>query len=542
MLSASSSNASESSHSKCEKKSASFFPANVKAATFRKERKHFANEEKEFKLADGFDYHKANLLNKNPKPQKINPQRDQANWVKIENSHVEAKKRHALNQIIVAMGECARFDIGNMMPKYRIMIASDGTEYPISKQIPGYQDFYDVSVEIDKREHPQPEDFYQGQGRAAFFNWGNYENDFHFGNAALNQDNYFVVYDHDQKFGTVTIPLRMEFNEIDNKYVTYDLSTHKNIGKQFIKPVYDAQSKLTGYCLRGTKMHFMGESRTSDYQILPEVHYFVPTCWDYNKTNKLKEYSRFLAKHRVFLNEKHLSAFKSFVTQNIKAALLDIHIENPAHCNMIKELMLKRFPAFLQDESFQKYLAENRIAAMKAIMYEMYEFLKDNKHYCYDTPEMQQAQWQAMCADTVKQFSELLKACKQAEISQEELTDLQQFSGNLQLKTVYDFYHHQGMTYNAVAIMQQYSQRSPSSNSNQDSTAMMTQAMQNSTVPKQEPSEPAPEEQAEPEPMVVTLPRLQSISGHKRQREEEVTVPPSENQDNSAKRRKVGVT
>lgn len=443
-----------------EKKEARFFPTPISSSPdypFIKPCTKFHDDEKSHPPSDGGTHHTVSILGKKPKTDRPpNLRRDNKRWFKVKQKTAETPEYQNNSQALaVAFGEISRFLIGTSQPKYRIARERDGTSYIVSEEIKGFTSFRDhlSKARAESKTQDTSHRFIEETGRGVFYKYYCLEDDFHANNAAINDKEQFVAFDHDLILG----PLSMkEFlsqprknktcrhgaeqtcsvddkncRQFANKKINYNITGYEHVGSYYDGP-------HSTFTLNEESATFCGFANPQDYATLPRVRYFVPTNWFFNDE---PIYAAWLAAHPQFLNEKHFSAIQAFVTQDIQIELLDIHLSNTEHRQFAKAALLSRFDSFLSDPLLQNYLANHRADILTTVQYELQQSLNNNKHYCHSDKPSANSQWEQLCSSTLKHFENLLARCNQAPLSSAERAKITLCAVSIHENTETNLYH-----------------------------------------------------------------------------------------------------
>lgn len=426
-------------------------PATSLAYAFIKKDVHFSNGV-EVKVDDGYEYHRLFQCKKIPKESKPNSHRNQKEWLMNHNTCTNPDKVDRQNATIVLMGEIYRFEIGVTQPKYRIVKNNDRS-FPITEIVEGYQSFFDYACQNLTKTTYANNQYLHGLGRVSFNKWLYLENDYQFKNMCLNKDNYFVGIDHDRSLAPLVLKFKTAY-ETDHlkKYLfrNYDSSV-KHLSRE-------KKDKLT-WLIKDKNMTDMGDIHLDDYQYFPLITHYLATNWQFEAA---QNYSKFLCAHPTFLNEKHFSALKSTVTQFIKRELIQLHIAHEQDQKEITELVTNRMAEMqnilTKSTDFIRYFIENGMDALHLILYEVQQFLMENKHYRYTEPDHQNTQWKKITENIIQEYNALHQLITGFELEEHQKETLLTAAEGIAkqdkqvLERVNTAYSKQGMQYDAERI------------------------------------------------------------------------------------------
>lgn len=416
-----------------------FFP--ISAQSFMEDRKSFKKDEEKLQLSDGSKDHAATVLQHS---------RDNSRWVKVKNNYVQPNKKPYINAIIIAAGESLRL-FGSMYPRYRIVKESDkpDEQFPICEEISGFKDYFDVLNEKkDTKTPPKDEDVLEGMGRGVTLNaiWS--ESDFHFGNGCRNSVNYFIIFDHDHKFGFVTESLMTDYNKIP-KLVKYDISTYPQIEAKQKHKLVKKDGYLYGYLIKNLPTSHMGTLTTQDYASLPEIQGFLPCAWQFKDVPAL---SKFVRDHARFVGEKHFTNAYLFVSLKMHFFIWDKVVFHEMHCAMMKQHVEKQFDATLKDGSFNGYLKQYRNRLLNIFYFEVDDWLQHNEDYRYKTESDAIKQRNKILNELIERFNQLLNLCALSPFLPEEVRNFMQFAQCMDFQMVGLFYEEQLQPYRASLV------------------------------------------------------------------------------------------
>jgi hypothetical protein len=271
-------------------------------------------------------------------------------------------------RIIVLSGEL--FRLGDRhQTKYRIY-ADEKNQFPISKEIPNAEKFFEYFEKnifptwnkVNRHFNYNP--IFEGMGRSFLRKFFYYDHDFHTDNALMGKDNYFYAIDHDWCFVNVT----------GNMHVTSGFKTTFTDEKGINQ-------------VRHIPREYNDIFHVEDYDNLPLIQHRNMGAWfcDAKNAEAFYYYAKAFYNSSQFLNEKHFSTIFFLVTQDFQKYLVNYHIEhNEDKKNLLLELekVFTKMPEILkQSSAFLDYLRENRMAAMQAVLFELYDFFIENRHY-----------------------------------------------------------------------------------------------------------------------------------------------------------------
>lgn len=395
---------------------------------FNKSTSQFESNEQELKLHS--QYHTAVKITKKVKSN--TSQNYSIPWIKISKSIASKEYQPRLNRLIVLTGELFRL-LDRHLPKYRLY-SDNKTEFVISKEVLNSKEFYDF---FNNKIGPYQAIFkaapvLEGMGRGFFAKYFYLDNDFHSSNALVDKNNYFFAIDHDWAW----VPISWSFHR-NHRYT------------------FDSQSFLRRY---NTEM------TVKDYDNLPLYSDYLPGINEWCDDNYYYAYMKLVIKDKLFLNEKHFAALKILLTHKIQLQLIDYHIVNSTDKDAISTLLKSRHDNMIKilgkSSYFKKYISQNRIDIMYAVLFELYDFFKENRHYIpRDKLKESKDEYMKRIQPKVQQYAEkmidlyssLLSQWDEKSLSQQEIKDLKTFFNNIMqndqaaLKKVGQFYIGQGM-------------------------------------------------------------------------------------------------
>jgi len=438
---------------------------------FIKPRAHFAKQELNVRVHDDQAHHSAKKMKK--KSSGDSRQRTESTWLKLTNQDQVQRKR--LFPLIVTAGEIYRFEIGNVEPKYRIL-NQEGRYNIITKEITAgvaFHDYFQKNIDQDLIRKRNAAGWYkidsnnqyaltyvgnhflEGMGRITTCNYLYGEDDAHFYNAYVNQDNYFVAIDRDRSFWPITYAFHSssfgaEGEKLQQKFIYYQ-STYPNVS------LINAEEER--YSLSELEINNMGILCVKDYDNLPILENYFPATWGFMQ-RQFKPYAKKLAKNALFLNEKHFSTLKYLVTFSFKQLLINLHVSDINDATNMHQFMQERFHKLIeickQSNAFLTYLNANRPSLMQIIFYEINTFFKDNAHYVPTENQDQHIMWHySIYQIMMAEFSSLLTAWECLPQTEIEENILKQYTMDIRdnkaeaIQFAIDFYEQQGMKYHA---------------------------------------------------------------------------------------------
>jgi hypothetical protein len=361
---------------------------------------------------------------------------DSSEWIKIpfRTDRVNVK----LQPFIIAISEIFRFEIGITQPEYRL---ADG--YILSRKVKqenlsgssqsrSLLDDWHVLTGNEKI-------FWEGMGRAVLVKYLFQENDFNIQNALIDKNNYFVAIDADKCFWKITEKYHY-FRDV--KILTYNNSP-------FPVTPFTAASGRPLFIVNNKKRSFIGDLHVTDYDNLPFLKHQYPSDWFFHLP-QLKSYSSALTNDQRFLNEKHFAALKTLVTVFIKNILIELHIPDDKDKVDASSFVANQIEKFTQvckqSMTFRDYLQKNGMAAMRAVLYEIHQFIGFNDYYRLGNSELQKEIEDVMCEQVIGEYSNLLKSFDLPGLTNGDESELKSVDSVNQVR---DFYTGQLMEYHA---------------------------------------------------------------------------------------------
>jgi hypothetical protein len=332
---------------------------------FIKSKLDFEKNEKDVELNDGNHLHKLTKIKKILKPNASSDR--ETPWFKNQADQIREEYKSRLNRIVVLSGELFRLS-DRHLPKYRIY-SNGKEEMPISKEVVKAQNFYSYFEKYiypywspnhaEKKIRYTHNPVFDGMGRSFLRKYLYYDHDFHQDNALIDDKKYFHVIDHDWCFAKTTKKMHQ----------------HNTVSSVDEKGERERKVRV-----------FKHDLSLRDYDNLPDIRDSNMGTWVWSdRDNAYYAYMDVVSKDVKFLSEKHFSALSCLVTQHLQQSLVAYHLENEEDKKNITVYLTSIFhklPIILkQSAAFMKYICDNRIQAMQAVMFELNDFLLQNRHY-----------------------------------------------------------------------------------------------------------------------------------------------------------------
>ncbi len=456
---------------------------------FVKRREHFNEKATEFVPNKDEPYHSFNLFTKKCKPNS-SQQYSLNQWIEITTAveSDEFQEEYCLFNIL--MGEIYRFELGNEMPKYRMVETSYECYKLITKKITDlietdFQEYYIKHIEpkikytlgkqtvdglekaVWEGEPYQGEEIFEGMGGGLVMKYLYPDDDFHFGNGlVINKDGHkiFIPIDHDRSLWPFLAKFQSDIAKHDrpveaDKILEY-ASTHPDA-----ELIYDSKDCIVRESkIKGIKNKDMGMQNEEDYATLPLIKHRFPKLWTWMYA-LTKPYSEAVSKNKMVQNEISFFRLKSCLTSYLKTYLVEYHfgryedfaeIKNELHTKIQTELSNAKA---LCEKSpiIHEYLSTHRIAILQTMLYEVNQAFNDNKHYIPSNKTTWEDIWSKMADLTITNFNNMLIAKKLAPLSTSEIEKLKFFAKNCEtgapeaIKDVIQFYNIMGRKYAAFA-------------------------------------------------------------------------------------------
>jgi hypothetical protein len=407
---------------------------------FIKPSTHFDAKEVKIRLRDKADHHSISEIFKNLK---IGSSSERTlPWIKVLNESHEKKYQERLIRTAILAGEISSF----LDPIYSVKtrgLHDDKTNQfnIISKEIEKGMNFFnyfkkflkkDLAIE-DKKWVYKGNNFKEGLARSDIFSLLFQEGDYHFGNLYVNEKEYCKRIDFDRCFLPVTkkfISLWARHQFAFPKYPLLTVDSYEHL------PIIDKD-------LRKTKKHWQ----------------WTDTDPETNAKSASLVYAESLTKSEEYLNEKHFYALKFLVTSFYVNHLIKYHINNDEDNNEIAALFKEIKYEFLnickQSDSFKTYFQKNHKEAIKAIIFEVYEFFQKNKHYMSKNPTLAEKNLDNIIQGVLSGFSQVPGIFGEKELEAFQIVDLTETTkkikshSNDMMNEVIHFYQSQKMTHYA---------------------------------------------------------------------------------------------
>lgn len=334
-----------------------------------------------------------------------------------------------LHNICIAMGEIFRF-VDLYSPKYRIL-EEEKNKFLISKKIISENiythiiKFIEPDLSLDRCSY-YGNHLLEGIGRGTLAKAFFFEVDLNDGNLLVIDNQYVVAIDHDRilHFVTNQFHYRIDNEELNNT--------------NYIKNLFNENSYIY-------------------FPLLTSSNYKFNWIWGLTDSNKSRSsipgYSYQLSFNNKLLNEKHLETIKLITGFFFITDLLAYHIENPRDLSKIMEALqyqIQALKAAAKNSSlFIDYLTKYHQSIGHALIFELDEFLRNNRHYIFPSAAGARQQWNNLVMELIVNYNEFLKEY----VGIEQTSKLNDFATEIRknsafaIEIVREFYLSQDMSY-----------------------------------------------------------------------------------------------
>ncbi len=426
---------------------------------FVKPRGHFEDKATEFvPFKNQKEYHTFTTFKKCHKVGS-SKQRNENEWIEITSSVVDDKFKEEFCRFNVLMGEIFRFELGSVLPKYRIEKCLDGSYKLLTKKLKNcdgsdFFDFYDKNIYKKSKFkiiHKAGKDIYEvtppiedfiieGIGGACAMKYLYVEDDFTLSNAlAISVEGYivFIPLDHDRCLW----PFPQQFyngrtkkiEPLESMKIMQYVSEYINSQKR-----YNEEEKVFQYShADDIKYKDIGEQHEEDYVTLPLVKHKTPRNWEWMQ-HLIKSFAKKVSDNPTVKSEVSFFRLKASLTSYLKKFLVEYHFgRDPKFSKLKTELNDKIQQELLQLKKINEqssvirdFMREHRIASLQAMLYEVNLAFHDNKHYLPKDKSIWENIWINVSNMVINNFNAMLTAQALPLLNDEEKEGLKIFSIN----------------------------------------------------------------------------------------------------------------
>ena len=296
-----------------------------------------------FEAPDKKDARQVIIVNKKEKKNSSNGYAT-ADWYNINSKYVPKRNAHRIYRAIILAGEIFGLIDINDSVKYRVCaeevsptLLSKGVKNPIE-----YFSFIGLYRTTNAR-------ILEGMGRQYLIKIFLAENDNKFDNCCVNREtNYFYAIDHGQCFWPLTMNFyqRISFSYFSSLLTTKDYDNFPNLKSYLSKNMIGCEFE----------------------EIYPRKYFLTA-----------------VSKNKLFLNEKHFTALKLLITDQLQQRLAAIHIRDSVDNLFLKNFLDNRSSELnkvcQKSKAFKNYLRENKKDLLHVLLFEVNEFFNKNRHY-----------------------------------------------------------------------------------------------------------------------------------------------------------------